>query len=780
MRRVLRGCGMIALFSSLVFPAALYAQSDTFAALDQFDSTGGRLDLRLRAVQRRVIIDKQPIDTLVYETCKINWARRNATINSPALPSKCSTNLYGGPRLKLEQGDVLRIQLVNDLPKLHYDKSETLPAALDIDEPTNIHTHGLVVRPYAPHDRVSTDPANGAFGDYPFVTVMPKGGCGPGGGHIHHLATADTRCRVVDYEIRVPGRPGESSVEQGQHPSGIFWLHPHFHGLAKEQVSGGMTAMVNIGRLRDYACMSPRADGTCDTSVPLPPMRHMLLKDIQLVSLASGSHPAVALFDQDAGFCSKTAAQANAGSYCRGGEADAGRWYFTINGAVHPTWSIDGGRAEVWRIQNASANVTYDLRLDGAGWDGQSDAGGMPFQILSLDGVGLGLVNNGANPGQSHFSPRGLQRRAILMPGSRMEIVVAHRPRAECPADGTEPTLDNCSTAPAPTDTPIALVNHEYETGPGADVWPRLELARMTIRQSPTPAMTSLALATNQRTPAGQTVALSHAAAGQSHINSSTQSLCRSGNVRPLAPGERRRIYFGIAVDEHVDGKPDKAQDPADPNWKPESFVLGTSIIDAEGVERDPANENPLPDGPLLQTMNMSDAKADLCIPFGARERWELVNVSPEVHNFHIHQNRFTVALNPDKTPALRTQDQRDAVNLPQVVVNVGEDRQVLHDTIIVPRGAGECKTTVGPGGQFAKLDDGTMAGDNRYRLNPGAACRGNKAADDKSGSIDVRIDFNRPEQVGRYVFHCHILEHEDLGMMASIRVLSRDQIEGP
>jgi len=37
--------------------------------------------------------------------------------------------------------------------------------------------------------------------------------------------------------------------------------------------------------------------------------------------------------------------------------------------------------------------------------------------------------------------------------------------------------------------------------------------------------------------------------------------------------------------------------------------------------------------------------------------------------------------------------------------------------------------------------------------------------------SIKVRMDFRGPD-VGDFVYHCHILLHEDLGMMATIRVL--------
>jgi hypothetical protein len=38
-------------------------------------------------------------------------------------------------------------------------------------------------------------------------------------------------------------------------------------------------------------------------------------------------------------------------------------------------------------------------------------------------------------------------------------------------------------------------------------------------------------------------------------------------------------------------------------------------------------------------------------------------------------------------------------------------------------------------------------------------------------GYIDIDVLFDKPEQVGEYVFHCHILEHEDAGMMGKIVV---------
>ncbi len=37
--------------------------------------------------------------------------------------------------------------------------------------------------------------------------------------------------------------------------------------------------------------------------------------------------------------------------------------------------------------------------------------------------------------------------------------------------------------------------------------------------------------------------------------------------------------------------------------------------------------------------------------------------------------------------------------------------------------------------------------------------------------SVRLRMDFRDPNSVGTFVFHCHLLEHEDGGMMATIRV---------
>jgi FtsP/CotA-like multicopper oxidase with cupredoxin domain len=94
----------------------------------------------------------------------------------------------------------------------------------------------------------------------------------------------------------------------------------------------------------------------------------------------------------------------------------------------------------------------------------------------------------------------------------------------------------------------------------------------------------------------------------------------------------------------------------------------------------------------------------------GTTEDWIVENRTLEDHVFHIHQTRFqTLAVNGT------------AVSDP-----------ALRDTIGVPHWSGS-----GP-----------------------------------YPSVKLRVDFRSPNIVGTFVYHCHILWHEDLGMMAAIQVL--------
>lgn len=117
-------------------------------------------------------------------------------------------------------------------------------------------------------------------------------------------------------------------------------------------------------------------------------------------------------------------------------------------------------------------------------------------------------------------------------------------------------------------------------------------------------------------------------------------------------------------------------------------------------------------DGEDLQSFD-PDEPPQIVTNKGAVEEWTIQNRSPEVHEFHIHQIHFLV-------------EEENGVPIPR-------NRQQFYDTHQV----------------------GFWDGIGAYPY------------------IKVRMDF-RGAVTGDFVYHCHILDHEDAGMMAVIRVLPK------
>jgi len=115
-------------------------------------------------------------------------------------------------------------------------------------------------------------------------------------------------------------------------------------------------------------------------------------------------------------------------------------------------------------------------------------------------------------------------------------------------------------------------------------------------------------------------------------------------------------------------------------------------------------------DGQTPTPFDPSSDVPNIVVKQGDVEDWIIENRSTELHTFHIHQTHFML-LDLFGTP----------VNEP-----------FLRDTINVPFYDG--KTLQYP-------------------------------------SVKIRLDFRDPNAVGTFVYHCHLLEHEDGGMMGLIRV---------
>lgn len=172
-----------------------------------------------------------------------------------------------GPTLRLRPGDVLKVRLVNNL-----------------DRPTNLHVHGLHVSPQGNGDNV-------------FVSVDPGS--------------------TFDYEYRLPA----------DHPPGVYWYHPHRHGLVADQISAGLFGAIIVE--------DPEP-------VEVSRERVLLVSDVTLDGL--GNIPPVSEMERMMG---------------RQGE------FILVNGQSNPKFSVRPGERERWRIVNACVSRYLRLRLDG-------------------------------------------------------------------------------------------------------------------------------------------------------------------------------------------------------------------------------------------------------------------------------------------------------------------------------------------------------------------------------------------------------------------------------
>ena len=136
--------------------------SGTLREPEVLTSADGRLDLTLTAALTDVTVAGAQVRALTF---------------NGSLP---------GPTLRVRPGDRI-----------------TLAFRSELDAPTNLHTHGLVVSPEGNSDNV-------------FVMIEPGA--------------------TFEYEYQL----------DDDHPPGLFWYHPHHHGNSAEQLFGGMFGAIIV------------------------------------------------------------------------------------------------------------------------------------------------------------------------------------------------------------------------------------------------------------------------------------------------------------------------------------------------------------------------------------------------------------------------------------------------------------------------------------------------------------------------------------------------------
>ncbi len=206
-----------------------------------------------------------------------------------------------GPTLRVRAGDRVAVTLHNGLA-----------------DPTNLHTHGLHVSPEGKSDN-------------PFVMIEP----------------GDS----FDYEFRLPA----------DHPPGLYWYHPHHHGVVAAQVFGGLYGAIVV-----------------EDPLPIPVTRERVLVVSDLTLNAEGS-----------------LARATVAERMHGREGEL----VLVNGQLNPAVDIRSGERERWRIVNACVSRYLRLRLDG-----------QELRLLGLDSGRFG-------------KPKKVDE-VLLAPGNRADLLV--------------------------------------------------------------------------------------------------------------------------------------------------------------------------------------------------------------------------------------------------------------------------------------------------------------------------------------------------------------------
>jgi FtsP/CotA-like multicopper oxidase with cupredoxin domain len=276
----------------------------------------------------------------------------------------CFTTTDGreSPTLHANPGDVVKISLTNKLSAPANAPSEIVSNSKKVCgdrrmtlTSTNMHFHGLNVSPKCHADET-------------IRTLVNSG-------------------QTFAYKLNIPK----------DEPPGLYWYHPHVHGVASPVVQGGATGAIVVEGIEN---IQPAVAGL--------PQRILVLRDQPLLN----------------------------GTPAQKGKGAAPFWDVSVNYVAVP-WpkyppaiiKMQKGTQEFWRVANAAANTIMDIEVD---YDGKPQT----LQIVGLDGVPTGS-QDGKRQGKIVT-----QNHILLPPASRVEFILAAPPQTTTKAYLVTRTID--------------------------------------------------------------------------------------------------------------------------------------------------------------------------------------------------------------------------------------------------------------------------------------------------------------------------------------------------
>jgi FtsP/CotA-like multicopper oxidase with cupredoxin domain len=276
------------------------------------------------------------------------------------------------PTLRLKPGDLLVIRLRNDgvaaspmnmKPASRHSAPGGCTKGAMTANSTNLHFHGISAPPLCHQDDVLhtlIDP-----GDRPFV-----------------------------YRVRIPANQ----------PPGLYWYHPHVHGLSSAQVLGGASGALVIEGIEDA---NPQLAGL--------PERVLVIRDQELLNptaapVQTDSMPPPQVMRDAEGDILNTGT---------GGGKPAKDLSINFTPVSYPGYvpaviRLRPDERQLWRILNASAITYLDLQF-------LVDDKLQALGVVSLDGVPTS--QNGAPENRILW-----QSHALVPPGGRVEFIVKGPP----------------------------------------------------------------------------------------------------------------------------------------------------------------------------------------------------------------------------------------------------------------------------------------------------------------------------------------------------------------